>query len=700
MPKKNVLFVYLLFQLCLYPCFCEVLTLTDGQITEVASLTLEKDSAYFSSGTESKTLGRKEIRDISFSGGKQRIASLATDVADLGNLYEKALEQKKKYPDSAAIMILDDGEGEYLIDGTRKFTYRCVLYIAKEEAMGAAGVSLSFDPDREKIKLIHARSYSPDRVVCDLQTNQIKLAKASGGSVYFNNYREMTFSIPKACVGGLIDYKYETEDYNPFDKKMWEGIYMFQGEDPVCDSVLRVKLPKEVPLYFKTFNFPFDGGKPKITNEDGKVVYEWRNSNVPPIIPEPCMPPLRDIVPLVAYNIQKDWKYSYDRLKPMYDKRFVITDLVKQKVEELTKGAKTLEEKISKLYLFCQKEIRYISIKGNLSSNQVGHIAEETLKNRYGDCTDKGMLFSTMLKCIGIEAYPVGIKTNTAGKAIRDLPMFDSNHCITEVNLNGKRSYLDSTASDYRYPYFRSDDHEVSAVNDYMGRIDQIPVPPPEDNAMSIKRGLDLASDGTLKVSYKVTYTGSSEASVRGSARDLKPEEYEKQVRASIAGLSPDYVLLNASHSDPLDFSNQYSSWSEYILNKYVTKSGKYFLLELPYFKLRFPEVALEKRTYDIVYTTSSLNSSEIIVNLPASASVKYAPPSLKIDLPYVNFETTYSVEGSKLIIKRRMAAPKRTVPVADYSKYKEALEKISRYTDERIYIEDSSCEEKSAGKK
>jgi len=417
---------------------------------------------------------------------------------------------------------------------------------------------------------------------------------------------------------------------------------------------------------------------------------------VPPIISEAYMPPMRDVLPIVVFSKQKDWKYMNDRMRPMFEKRFQLTDVVKKKVDEIIAGAKTIEDKIARLYLFCQKEIRYISIKGNLASNQVGHPAEETLKNRYGDCTDKGMLLATMLKHIGVEAYPVGVLTNDAGRAFRELPIFDSNHCITEVNLNGRRFYLDSTATDYRYPYFRSDDHDTIAENNMRGSIDPIPVPPPEDNAIVGRRQLKIERDGTMRIDLENTQNGSWEASMRGMVRNFKPEEYEKQVRASISGLTASYTLHVATFSNPLDFSGPFTTRSGYTLHQYVPRSGRYLVLEIPFFGLRFPEVALAERTYDIVYTTSNLRDDQIEIQLPPGAKVKYLPPNVDVKTPALEYSCVYKVEGEKILVQRRLAVKQRVVPVATYTTYKAELEKIARSTDERIFLEDTEGKEES----
>ena len=226
----------------------------------------------------------------------------------------------------------------------------------------------------------------------------------------------MSFSIPEVTVGSLIDYSYESEEFNPFDSELFSGRSNFQFGSPMGEKILRVSVPANNKLYYYTKNMTEEQSKPSIAEAIDSTVYTWKTPGMPPVISEPSMPPFREIVPSIYYSLQKDFKYINNKLKPMYEARSKLTEDVKAKVDELTKNCKNLEEKIAKLYYFCQQEIRYISIKSNLASNQVGHPADETLKNKYGDCTDKAMLLSVMLKHIGVEAYPVLVLTNNAGK--------------------------------------------------------------------------------------------------------------------------------------------------------------------------------------------------------------------------------------------------------------------------------------------
>ncbi len=672
---------------------CAVVTLTDGSLIEAEDIVFSDNILSVTEHSEKLVLPREKIQNISFTAKKRASEHLATDSGDLKQILPKAMELLKKYPDASSILVTEEGSYQHRADGTNLSRYRGVTFIAKDEALWESEVSLSFDPNRERVKILHARAYLPDGSIQTLAPDQIKISKGSSGSVFFDQYQQLSFTIPEVTVGSLVDYSYEIEEFNPFDRNLFQGRFYFQGSSPVGESVLRISVPHGKELHHVAFNTGKVASEPEKIEGVDSVIYSWKFTDLPPVISEPSMPAFRDVVPSVYYSLHKDFTYVHNKLKPMFEKRFQLTDLVKAKVDELIEGAKDLNEKIARLYLFCQKEIRYISIKGNLASNQVGHPAEETLKNRYGDCTDKGMLLATMLKHIGVEAYPVGIRTNNAGRGVRDIAIFDDNHCITEIHLDGRIFYLDSTATDYRYPYFRSDDHDTNADNTMLGTRNQIPLPPPEDNAVHVTRLIELAADGTTRIDFETLQNGPSEAGFRESARNLKPEEYEKQIRQSVSALTADYVLELATHTDPLDFSAAFKARSVYQLNRFATKSGKYMIFAIPYFELGFGEVSLENRRYDINYGTSRLRTEHVEIKIPEGFNVKYLPPALRIQSPYVEFEIIYDQQDNKVKISRKLVFPRRVVPVADYQTYKSDLEKIAHSSKQKIFLEEAPLE-------
>jgi len=194
-----------------------IITTNDDATISAERIEYADDTLTITSGSETTSLDRSRVRNISFTAQKRATEEFATDSADLAQILTKAQLMLEKYPDAQSLLVTEEGNYQHRKDGTNLSRYRCVTYLAQDESLWEAQISLSFDPNRETIKILHARSYSPDGSVHTLSPDQIKISKGTSGSVYFDQYQDLSFTIPEATVGGLIDYCYEIEEFNPFD---------------------------------------------------------------------------------------------------------------------------------------------------------------------------------------------------------------------------------------------------------------------------------------------------------------------------------------------------------------------------------------------------------------------------------------------------------------------------------------------------
>ena len=75
-------------------------------------------------------------------------------------------------------------------------------------------------------------------------------------------------------------------------------------------------------------------------------------------------------------------------------------------------------------------------------------------------------------------------------------------------------------------------------------------------------------------------------------------------------------------------------------------------------------------------------------LKIPEGYSVKYLPPALRVQSPYVEFEIIYDQQGDEIDITRKLAFPRRYIPVEDYESYKSDLEKIAYSSKQKIFLE------------
>lgn len=101
---------------------------------------------------------------------------------------------------------------------------------------------------------------------------------------------------------------------------------------------------------------------------------------------------------------------------------------------------------------YVQERIRYVST----SFGEGGYRprAPETIeKRRYGDCKDKALLLSALLRRMGHEADPVLVNTWRRRGALIDPPSPRSfNHVIVRANIGGETHWIDATSIGQRGP--------------------------------------------------------------------------------------------------------------------------------------------------------------------------------------------------------------------------------------------------------
>ena len=92
-----------------------------------------------------------------------------------------------------------------------------------------------------------------------------------------------------------------------------------------------------------------------------------------------------------------------------------------------------------------QDEVRYFGIEMGSSTVKPGD-PSTVFSRRFGDCKDKSLLFVTILRALGIEAYPV-LVNSTVRRALADWQPSDGafDHCIAVARCDDQTYWLDPT---------------------------------------------------------------------------------------------------------------------------------------------------------------------------------------------------------------------------------------------------------------
>lgn len=627
-----------------------------------------------------------EVREIKFL--PQVVPTKGfSDTIPVGEILRLASLAVEKFKDGSGIILLNDETNILHRDGTRTSRYHFIGKILKPERRDWADRRIWFEESRSKINILLARTIHPDGSVSYLDPATIKISEPASEMVFFMQYKTLSFTLPEVGVQDIVEYAYEEEEVEPFDVNIFDPCGILQSYEPTVKARFKVIIPDSLELNFYTRNFAFGKDTPKILSEPGKRIYEWELTDIPGIVREPNMRSRLDIAPAVFTTLFKDWEYLYTRYSGWQLPRMEITPEIKRLSQEIVKPAKTIDDSIALIYHWVQKNIRYICIKGSEAAGHSGHPAALTLKNGFGDCTDKSILLATLLRAIGVDAYVVYLMTNTAHPPFREIPVPRVDHAINQIRLSSRIFYLDPVTETYRYPYFATMDHGILCINAITRSIDSIPTPSPESNARIYNIEMRLEPSGDAIVEFDRKYTGGYEAGLREWWKYTRKTEYERTIQEIINDESPGAELINYEIGSFDDLSTQFYLKWKYKLRDYPVKAGDLLIFKLPGLEdYQFEEVASATRQYDIVYSTSLAVEQYGRVYIPEGYKIEALPLPVEIKCKYASYKAEYNSDNG-IEFKDRFARWSRIIEAEGYQEYKDFLTQVANYAKQQIVL-------------
>jgi len=640
-----------------------------------------------------KTVAREDVRLVLQRATAREAATRVKGFAPLGRralrrYRERATAAAAKHRGVESVLCLDYGEDTLMADGKQLYRYHALVLVLKDEGRKIADLSLGFREGRSRRRVFFARSVGRDGRSRWLDTATMKVSTPSQGRQFLDTRRRvLSGRIPGVEVGSLVEFAYEYLNHSPEVRDHFFPSFRFAGEEPVLDSILDVRLPAGRRLNWTTRRMPAKAREPQRSTRDGYDVYRWELYDSPPVVSEPMMPDQGDVVPSVHCSLFFDWAPLQKRTGDYQRERIEVTPDIQKLATKIIGDAKTDDAKVAAIYHWVQRRINYVSIKGSLSSGWAGHPASETLKNGYGDCTDKAIVLASLCKAVGVKSYPVILKTNDSGTAITDIPVPHANHCISLVYPNGKPRFIDSTASNFRYPYFRSDDHGVKAKIAITGEMRDIPVPPPADNLRESVQQITLLPDGNGEATERNAYTGTYEARVRGFWRRVPPMLRARMMQQYLQRRSPGSLCTGFDLGKLDDLTQQLKMTIRYRVPRIATRTKDLYIVAPPGFARDFPEAALPTRQYAIQRSTSEEYRTTIQIACPKGYDLVGLPPPLTLHGKHLWYEGKVAASPDKrtLTLRATFKVLTRIVPPADYAAYRTHASQIAAWTRQKL---------------
>jgi transglutaminase-like putative cysteine protease len=304
-------------------------------------------------------------------------------------------------------------------------------------------LTIDFDPGYETLTLHWARIWRGAQHLERLDTNNVKIVQQEQDLDQFvlNGQKSAVLVLDDVRVGDIIDYSYSIKGVNSVFGDHFSSDVPVQMQEPAERLLTRVVWPSQRHLYAKPHGCSV---QPTAIAGKGTIEYVWDLRQVPGVALEDFLPAWYDPEPWVQLSEFKTWAEVNQWALSLFNLTSPFSPELSQKITEW-KQIPDQEQQVLAALRFVQDEVRYFGI-------EIGASAEKptdpsvVFKRRFGNCKDKSLLFVTILRALGIEAYPV-LVNSTMGRAIEDWQpssgAFD--HCIAVVMYDGQTYWLDPT---------------------------------------------------------------------------------------------------------------------------------------------------------------------------------------------------------------------------------------------------------------
>lgn len=172
----------------------------------------------------------------------------------------------------------------------------------------------------------------------------------------------------------------------------------------------------------------------------------WTLTHPPVLVPEPNAPEWAWPFPLLEVTGWADWKEVAEFAAELW--REALADGAEAVAAEAARlrvsgeGAPVVAAAIR----FVQEDLRYLAVDFGHGAGLLPNGAGTVLRRRFGDCKDKAVLLTALLRALGVEAWPLLVGTGWQKAVARMQPSTAAfNHAIVTFMADGARHFVDPT---------------------------------------------------------------------------------------------------------------------------------------------------------------------------------------------------------------------------------------------------------------
>ncbi len=626
-------------------------------------------------------------------GAKSKAPDWLTEAA-------KAPDPEFDPKDKPEIVVLwDEGSHDFLEDGTLVSTIRYAIRIIKPSGVDRARAYAYYRDGSDKITKIEAWVIDKGGDIHTFKKNEIEDIPTTGYSLYSESRAKKIDGKSKSRTGTVFGYEYTQIEKSIFTQHRW----YFQSIFPVVLSRLKIDVPEGWDVGETRFH-----DAPSATINVGSYVWEMRDLEA---VKSERNAPYRSLKrSFITIDVKppNDGRVKHSTLSfgswgdiasytaEIQDPQITPDAAIEAKARELTEGVDDVWGKVSAIGEYV-KELRYASISMDLDQGggYTPRPATEVFRVGYGDCKDKSNLLRSMLKVVGLNAYPVVVNATDNDRVYPDWPSpYYFNHCIAAVEVDesvdtpaviedeelGRLLFVDPTSSLTPIGELPFDEQGGLTVIGKHGvdRLIRLPQAPPEANKSVRKIISELLPNGAIIGTVNDQYHGKNATDERTLRLEYDEKEYQSAYERWLSEGNNSAKVKLRKIEDNAQSDRTFEVELEFAIPKYAKNMRNQLLIFKPAIISRRDENPYQTNSRTTpVRISPSLLEEDTLVYLPHGFLIDEMKEEILIDSDFARYEATLKQEDDTLLYKRSLRFNDTIVSVEDYPKLQEFYRKI-----------------------
>lgn len=593
------------------------------------------------------------------------------------------------YPSANTVSVIESQSVVYQPDGQFTNTQHSAhLVLTTTGKTEAANASFYYTKDAEKMEVVQAQVVKPDGKVITVPKSDIQDVEQSGeANIYDPQGRALKVTFGNLAVGDVVDITVKLTRILPTRANYFNDVFSFQSTEPLLNASYTVDGPASLPLTSKIYHPERTTAvKTAKTKAGDRVLYSWSVMNVPQLVPEVAMN-FRTELPMLVVSTDPSWQHFSKWWAELVEPQMKVTPEIKAKVAELTKDAKTQDEKIRALYNFVAQDIRYRGLGVGPRTGYTPRPAHETMTSRWGVCRDVSILLTSMLREAGVDAYPV--ITNAGDPVLESIAHDGFNHAIVAVRNGSSWTYMDPTAKNNNALLPGNEAEQHTLVATLKGEpLTKIPAADPSVNLGHAIAETTIHDDGSMTSKVKLETKGVFDLVVRSMGAMMSKDQQKEVLETVLHHSLPDAEITKFEMTSALALFSPMEVTLELKVPNAAPKTGDYRLLRslvtsgsLGLVENVLPQVlgAQPTRKYGLdAQVTFEYDQTETI-KLPANTKIVALPNATKSSNKISSVASTCTKQDATTIAcKRTFQLKSRHIDPSQYKTLRTTLASLA----------------------